>query len=132
MELKLVLEFIKKYWVQSLIVVLMATIFYLHLNNNVLESELALSRQETQQEKTKLETSNATISQLQSVIDAQNQKLNEISTIEADKVNDSKLKLILAKQTNKELQDQLKELQDFKESGNICTDIGQILKNIGE
>lgn len=126
------LEFIIKYWKESLIALLSATIFFIHINNNILESELALSKQETQQEKTKLETSNTTISQLQSVIDAQNQKLNEISTIEADKVNDSKLKLILAKQTNKELQDQLKELQDFKESGNMCEDIGQILKNIGE
>lgn len=127
-----ILEFIIKYWRESLIALLSATIFFIHINNNLLESELALSKQETQQEKTKLETSNATISQLQSVIDAQNQKLNEISTIEAAKVNDSKLKLILAKQTNKELQDQLKELQDFKGSGNMCEDIGQILKNIGE
>lgn len=126
------LEFIIKYWKESLIAFLSATIFFIHINNNLLESQLALSKQETQQEKTKLETSNATISQLQSVIDAQNQKLNEISTIEAAKVNDSKLKLILAKQTNKELQDQLKELQDFKGSGNMCEDIGQILKNIGE
>lgn len=127
-----ILDFIIKYWKESLIALLSATIFFIHINNNLLESELALSNQETQQEKTKLETSNATISQLQSIIDAQNQKLNEISTIEAAKVNDSKLKIILAKQTNKELQDQLKELQDFKESGNMCEDIGQILKNIGE
>ena len=40
MELKLVLEFIKKYWVQSLIVVLIATIFYLNVNGHHLKDIL--------------------------------------------------------------------------------------------
>ena len=94
MELKLVLEFIKKYWVQSLIVILIATIFYLNVSNSVLESKLAIAEQKGIQTEERLKVSNASVDQLKIKLDEQNVKFKELS----DK--------------SKEKQESLKELLD--------------------
>lgn len=132
MSPSIILQFIKSFWKEISIATLLLTVFVIHMNNNLLKADLAVSKQETTNIRDKLEISNATVTQLQAIVDTQNQKLTEISTIEQTKARDSKLKLLEAKQTNVKLQEQLKELQEFQESGNMCEDIGKILRNVGE
>lgn len=132
MSPSVILQFVKSFWKEISIATLLLTVFVIHMNNNLLKADLAVSKQETANIEGKLNISNASVSQLQSIIDTQNQKLTEISTLEQAKVQDSKLKLIEAKQTNVKLQEQLKELQEFQETGNMCEDIGKILKGVGE
>lgn len=134
MELKLVLDFIKKYWVQSLIAILIATIFYLNVSNSILESKLALAEQKNVQTEERLKISNASVEQLQIKLNEQNIKLQELS--DKSKEKQESLKELLDKEKQKaDLANQnLEEYINSKEglTDNICLDTLNELGKIGE
>ena len=134
MELKLVLEFIKKYWVQSLIVILIATIFYLNVSNSLLESKLALAEQKNMQIEERLRVSNASVDQLQIKLDEQNIRLKELS--DKSKEKQESLKELLDKEKQKAgiANQNLEEYINSKEglTNNECVDTLRELSKIGE
>ena len=134
MELKLVLEFIKKYWAQSLIVVLIATIFYLNVSNSILESELAIAEQKSIQTEERLKVSNASVDQLQIKLNDQNIKLQELS--DKSKEKQESLKELLDKEKQKaDLANQnLEEYINSNEglTNDECVDTLKELSKIGE
>lgn len=134
MELKLVFEFIKKYWVQSLIAILIAAIFYLNISNSLLESKLALAEQKNVQIEEHLRVSNASVEQLQIKLDEQNIKLQELS--DKSKQKQESLKELLDKEKQKaQLANQnLEEYINSKEglTDNVCLDTLNELGKIGE
>ena len=134
MELKLVLEFIKKYWVQSLIVVLIATIFYLNVSNSVLESKLALAEHKVVHVEERLKVSNASIDQLQIKLDEQNTKLQELSDKSKEKQESLKELLDKEKQKADIANQNLEEYINSKEglTSDICVDTLNELGKIGE
>ena len=134
MELKLVLEFIKKYWAQSSIVILIAVIAYLNVSNSVLESKLALAEQKSIQTEERLKVSNASVEQLQIKLDEQNVKLQELS--DKSKEKQEALKELLDKEKQKaDLANQnLEEYINSKEglTNDECVDTLKELSKIGE
>ena len=134
MELKLVLEFIKKYWVQSLIAILIATIFYLNISNSLLESKLALAEQKNVQIEERLRISNVSIEQLQIKLNEQNVKLQELSDKSKEKQESLKELLDKEKQKANLANQNLEEYINSKEglTDNICLDTLNELGKIGE
>lgn len=134
MELKLVLEFIKKYWVQSLIVILIATIVYLNVSNSILESKLALAEQKNVQAEERLRVSNASVDQLQIKLDEQNIRLKELSDKSKEKQESLKELLDNEKQKAKLANQNLEEYINSKEglTSNECVDTLNELSKIGE
>lgn len=134
MELKLVLEFIKKYWVQSLIAILIATIFYLNISNSLLESKLALAEQKNAQIEERLRISNVSIEQLQIKLDEQNIKLKELSDKSKEKQESLKELLDKEKQKAQLANQNLEEYINSKEglTNNECVDTLNELSKIGE
>ena len=134
MELKLVLEFIKKYWVQSLIVVLMATIAYLNISNSVLESKLALAEQKSIQTEERLRVSNASVDQLQMKLNEQNVKLKELSDKSKEKQESLKELLDNEKQKAQLANQNLEEYINSNEglTNNECVDTLKELSKIGD
>lgn len=134
MELKLVLEFIKKYWVQSLIVILIAVIVYLNVSNSILESKLALAEQKNVQVEERLKVSNASISALEQAISTQNEELTKISTQGQEKIKNTQKALQEAKNNNLQLQEKIDTLEkdSYDSSIDECTNIKNLLKNVGE
>ena len=134
MELKLVLEFIKKYWVQSLIVILVATIFYLNVSNSILESKLALASQKVVHVEERLRVSNASVDQLHVKLDEQNIRLKELS--DKSKEKQESLKELLDKEKQKaDLANQnLEEYINSNEglTNDVCVDTLKELSKIGD
>lgn len=134
MELKLVLEFIKKYWVQSLIAILIATIFYLNISNSLLESKLALAEQKNVQIEERFRISSASVDQLQIKLNEQNVKLQELS--DSSKEKQESLKELLDKEKQKaDIANQnLEEYINSKEglTSDVCVDTLNELSKIGE
>lgn len=134
MELTVIFKTLIKYWRESLIALLSATVFYLHLNNNVLESELALEEQKNIQVEERLKISNASIDQLQIKLNEQNNKLQELSNKSKEKqetlkgqLEEAKLKAIVANQN-------LEEYINSKDglTNDLCFDTLNELSKIGE
>lgn len=132
MQISIIFQFIKTFYKEIIIASLSAVIWFQHINNNILESELSLAEQQNIQVTERLTNSNATISQLQGIIGTQNQKLEELNTLQQTKIQDSKLKLQEAFKTNNELQKEIDSLEQQKETGNMCQDIENLLNNIGK
>lgn len=134
MELKLVLEFIKKYWVQSLIAILIATIFYLNISNSLLESKLALAEQKNVQIEERLRISNVSVDQLQIKLTEQNVKLKELSDKSKEKQESLKELLDNEKQKAKLANQNLEEYINSKEglTKDECVDTLRELSKIGE
>ena len=134
MELKLVFEFIKKYWVQSLIAILIATIFYLNVSNSILESKLALAEQKNVQIEERLTVSNASVEQLQIKLDEQNIKLKELSDKSKEKQESLKELLDNEKQKAQLANQNLEEYLNSKEglTNNECVDTLKELSKIGD
>ena len=134
MELKLVLEFIKKYWVQSLIVILIATIVYLNVSNSILESKLALASQKVVHVEERLRVSNVSVDQLQIKLDEQNIRLQELSDKSKEKQESLKELLDKEKQKAKLANQNLEEYIDSKDglTNNECVDTLKELSKIGE
>lgn len=134
MELRIIFKTILKYWRESLIVLLSATIFYLHLNNNIVESELALAEQENIQIEERLKISNSSIDQLQIKLNEQNNKLQEISDKSKEKQESLKGQLKEARQravvANQNLEDYINSKEGL--TNNECTDTLNELKKIGD
>lgn len=129
-----ILEFIIKYWKESLISLLSATMFYLHLSNNVLESELALEEQKNIQVEERLKISNASIDQLQIKLNEQNNNLQELSDRSKEKQETLKGQLEEAKQRAIVANKNLEEYIDSKDglTNNECIDTLNELKKIGD
>lgn len=134
MELKLVLEFIKKYWIQSLIAILIATIFYLNISNSLLESKLALAEQKNVRIEERLRLSNASVEQLQIKLNDQNIKLQELSDKSKEKQEALKELLDKEKQKAKMANQNLEEYINSKEglTRDVCVDTLNELKKIGD
>ena len=134
MELKLVIEFIKRYWAQSLIVILMATIFYLNVSNSILESELALAEQKNVQAEERLRVSNASIEQLQIKLNEQNIRLKELSDKSKEKQESLKELLDNEKQKAQLANQNLEEYINSKEglTNDECVDTLKELSKIGD
>ncbi len=134
MELKLVLEFIKKYWVQSLIVILIAVIVYLNVSNSVLESKLALAEQKVVQIEERLIVSNTSVDQLQMKLNEQNVKLQELYDKSKEKQESLKELLDSEKQKAQLANQNLEEYIDSKDglTNNECVDTLKELSKIGE
>ena len=134
MELKLVLEFIKKYWVQSLIAILVATIFYLNVTNSILESKLALAEQKVVQIEERLKVSNASVDQLQIKLNEQNNELQKLSDKSKEKQESLKESLDNEKQKAQLANQNLEEYINSKEglTDNMCLDTLNELGKIGE
>ena len=134
MELKLVFEFIKKYWVQSLIAILIATIFYLNISNSILESELALAEQKVVHVEDRLRVSNASVGQLQIKLDEQNIRLQELSDKSKEKQESLKELLDNEKQKAQLANQNLEEYLNSKDglTNNECVDTLKELSKIGE
>ena len=134
MELKLVLEFIKKYWVQSLIAILVATIFYLNISNSILESKLALAEQKVVQIEERLIVSNTSVDQLQMKLNEQNVKLKELSDKSKEKQESLKDLLDKEKQKANIANQNLEEYINSKEglTSDVCVDTLNELGKIGD
>lgn len=134
MELKLVFEFIKKYWVQSLIAILVATIFYLNVSNSILESKLALAEQKVVQIEERLIVSNTSVDQLQIKLDEQNIKLQELSDKSKEKQESLKDLLDKEKQKANIANQNLEEYINSKEglTSDVCVDTLNELGKIGD
>ena len=134
MELKLVLEFIKKYWVQSFIAILVATIFYLNISNSILESKLALAEQKNVQMEERLRVSNASVDQLQMKLNDQNVKLKELSDKSKEKQESLKELLDNEKQKAQLANQNLEEYINSNEglTNNECVDTLKELSKIGD
>lgn len=134
MELTVIFKTIIKYWRESLIALSSATIFYLHLNNNIVESELALAEQKNIQVEEKLKISNASIDQLQIKLKEQNNKFQEISDKSKEKQETLKGQLEEAKQkaiaANQNLEDYINSKEGLTD--NECVDTLNELKKIGD
>lgn len=132
MELSVITTFLKSFWREMSIVVLALIVFGLHLQNEALSVTISLKNQEIVNIEERLKISNASIAELQGQIDTQNQKLLEINRAEQQRKQESKIELEKAKITNKQLQKEIDDINDFKETGNTCEDISKILKGVGE
>lgn len=134
MELKLVLEFIKKYWIQSLIVVLIATIVYLNVSNSILESKLALAEQKVVQIEERLKVSNASVDQLQIKLNEQNIKLKDLYDKSKEKQESLKELLDNEKQKAQQANQNLEEYINSKAglTNDVCVDTLKELSKIGE
>ena len=134
MELKLVLEFVKKYWVQSLIAILIATIFYLNVNNSILESKLALAEQKNVQIEERLTVSNTSVEQLQIKLNEQNVKLQALSDKSKEKQESLKELLDKEKQKADIANQNLEEYINSNEglTNDLCQDTLNELGKIGE
>lgn len=134
MELKLVFELIKKYWIQSLIAILIATIFYLNISNSILESKLALAEQKNVQIEEHLRLSNASVEQLQIKLDEQNIKLKELSDKSKEKQESLKELLDKEKQKADIANQNLEEYINSKEglTNDLCQDTLNELGKIGD
>lgn len=134
MELTILFKTIIRYWRESLIALLSATIFYLHLYNNVLESQLAISEQKNIQIEERLKISNASIDQLQIKLNEQNNKLQEISDKSKEKQESLKGQLKEARQkamiANQSLEEYISSTEGL--TNNECTDALNELKKIGD
>lgn len=134
MELTVIFKTIIKYWRESLIALLSATILYLHLNNNILESELALEEQKNVQVEERLKISNGTVDQLQIKLSEQNNKLQELSDKSKEKQETLKGQLKEAKQKALIASQNLEEYINSREglTNNECVDTLNELKKIGD
>ena len=134
MELKLVLEFIKKYWVQSLIAILVATIFYLNVSNSLLESKLALAEQKNVQAEERLRVSNASVDQLKIKLNEQNNELQKLSDKSKEKQESLKELLDNEKQKAQLANQNLEEYIDSKDglTNDECVDTLKELSKIGD
>lgn len=134
MELTVIFKTIIKYWRESLIALLSATIFYLHLYNNVLESQIAIVEQKNMQVEERLKVSNASVDQLQVKLNEQNDKLQEISDKSKEKQESLKGQLKEAKQkvliTSQNLEEYINSKEGF--TNNECIDTLNELKKIGD
>ena len=134
MELKLVLEFIKRYWAQSLIVILIATIVYLNVSNSILESKLALAEQKVVHVEERLRVSNASVDQLQIKLNGQNVKFQELSDKSKEKQESLKELLDNEKQKAQLANQNLEDYINSKEglTNDVCVDTLNELGKIGE
>lgn len=132
MSLSGLTTFLKSFWRELSIATLSLIVFGLHLQNEALSVAVSLKNQEITNIEERLKVSNASVSQLQVEIDTQNQKLNEANRVEQERLQKSKLELEKAKLTNEQLQKEIDEINDFKESGDVCKDIEKLLKSVGE
>lgn len=132
MSLSVITTFLKSFWRELSIAVLALIIFGLHLQNEALSVTISLKNQEINNIEERLKISNASVSQLQVEIDAQNQKLSEANSREQQRKQESKIELEKAKMTNEQLQKEIDMLNDIPESGDTCEDVLKLLKNVGE
>lgn len=132
MKLSIIFEFMKSFYKEIIIGCLITTVWFLHVDNNMLEVQLSLAEQKATQVEERLKISNASIIQLEASISTQNEQLQKLNTLQQDKVNDSKLKLLEAKKTNDELQKEIDNLTSQQGSDNMCQDIEILLKGVGK
>lgn len=132
MELKLVLEFIKKYWIQSLIAILIATIFYLNISNSLLESKLALAEQKNMQIEERLKVSNASVEQLKIKLNEQNEKLEQLGIKTQNIIESSQKALQETLKENNKLQEKIDKINNitYDDSKDECYNLKQLLKNV--
>lgn len=134
MTIEIVLKFIKRFWRELIIAGLVATILFMNVQKGVLESELALCEQKKVNTEERLKVSNGSIDELQLKLKEQNNKLQEISDKSKQKIEDSKKMIEEAEQNNKNLQEKIDALekQGYDSSVDECTNIKNLLKNVGE
>lgn len=132
MSLSVLTTFLKSFWRELSIAILALIVFGLHLQNEAQSVALSLKDQQIINIEERLKVSNASISQLQVEIDAQNQKLSEANKVEQHRKQESKLELEKAKLTNEQLQKEIDVLNDIQESGDVCEDVLKLLKTVGE
>ena len=132
MEISTILKFIKSFWREIAIATLFVAVFILNLQKEALSVTVSLKEQEIVNIEERLRTSNASISQLQGEIDNQNWKLEEVSKIEQEQLQKSKIEIEKAKMTNEQLQKEIDNLNDIQESGDVCKDVIRLLDNVGE
>ena len=132
MTLSIIFEFMKSFYKEIITGSLIATIWFLHVDNNMLEVQLSLAEQKATQVEERLKVSNASITQLEASISTQNEQLQKLNTLQQGKVNDSKLKLLEAKKNNEELQKEIDNLTSQQGSDNMCKDIEILLNGIGK
>lgn len=134
MDISIIFSFLKNYYKEVIIGILTATIWFMHINNNILESELALSKQQLSQEQDRLKVSNASIHELQASLSLQNQKLKELGAKTKDNIEDSQKALQQALKENSKLQEKLDMIKDkgYDSTKDECYNIKQLLKDVGE
>lgn len=134
MDISIIFSFLKNYYKEVIIGILVVTIWIMHINNSILESQLALSKQQVVQEQDKLKVSNASIMELQDSLSIQNQKLKELSAKTKDNIENSQNALQQALKENDKLQQKLDNIKakDYDSSKDECYNIKQILKDVGE
>lgn len=134
MDISIIFSFLKNYYKEVIIGVLTITIWFTHLNNNILESEISLLKQQLSQEQDKLAVSNSSITDLQASLSLQNQKLKELGTKTQDNIENSKKALQDALKDNEKLQEKLDNMKsrDYDDSKDECYNIKQLLKDVGE
>lgn len=132
MALSVVLNFLKSFWREIAIAILAVIVFGLNLQNEAQSVALSLKDQQIMNTEERLKVSNASVTELQGQLSTQNQKLEEANRVEQERLQKSKLELINAKLSNEQLQKEIDNLNDFKETGNVCDDISKILKGVGE
>ena len=130
MTLSIIFEFMKSFYKEIIIGSLIATVWFLHVDNNMLEVQLSLAEQKATQVEERLKISNASITQLEASISTQNEQLQKLNTLQQVKVNDSKLKLLEAKKNNDELQKEIDSLTSQQGSDNMCQDMEILLKGV--
>lgn len=134
MTFEIIFKFIKTFWRELIIAGLVATILFMNIQQGVLKSELALCEQQKVNIEERLKVSNASISALEVAISKQNEELTKISTQGQEKIKNAQKALNEAKNNNLQLQEKIDTLnkQGYDSSVDECTNIKNLLKNIGE
>lgn len=134
MDISIIFSFLKSYYKEVIIGVLSITLWIMHINNNILESEVSLLKQQLSQEQDKLTVSNSSINELQASLSLQNQKLKELGMKTKDNVETSQRALQEALKENYKLQEKLDNIKakGYDESKDECYNIQQLLKEVGE
>lgn len=134
MTFEIVLKFIKTFWREIIITGLIATILFMNIQQGVLESQLALCEQQKVNIEERLRVSNASISSLEQAISKQNEELTKISTQGQEKIKNAQKAIQEAKNNNFQLQEKIDTLEkdSYDSSVDECTNIKNLLKNVGE
>lgn len=134
MTFEIIFKFVKTFWRELIIAGLIAIILFMNIQKGVLESQLALCEQQKVNIEERLKVSNASISALEQAISHQNEELTKISTQGQEKVKNTQKALQEAKNNNLQLQEKIDTLEkdSYDSSIDECTNIKNLLKNVGE
>ena len=120
------METLKEYWKSLVAIALVAGFIWFQ------HSTIKDLRKDNAQLELKLTVSNQSIDTLQKSLMEQNNKIQEIATLQAIKQGEVDDQMQKLQQENHLLQTQLLDIMNAPETGNECEDIKNLLRSVGE